>query len=48
MAVYKPSDAQSKILQEIYASKQEYFRTAKAKAKKKKAASVIAEDTIKC
>ena len=32
---YKPSDAQSKILQEIHASVQEYFRTAKAKAKKK-------------
>ena len=36
------------ILQEIHASKQEYFGTAKAKAKKKKAASAIAEDTIKC
>ena len=47
MAVYKPSDTQSKILQEIHASKQEYFRMAKAKAKKK-AANIIAEDTIKC
>ena len=33
---------------EIHASKQEYFETAKAKAKEKKATSVIVEDTIKC